>query len=104
MVDKDKDSVVVARRNRTKIKEFKIQDSTAAKSSLQILLAIVSGRSVCQMWVNLSGVKLLTNSLSSKGETSFVCVLLKTYKQDPKQNIPRRSHPGGGGEGWGTSL
>ena len=101
MVDKDKDSVVVARRNRTKIKEFKIQDSTAAKSSLQILLAIVSGRSVCQMWVNLSGVKLLTNSLSSKGETSFVCVLLKTYKQDPKQNISRRSHLGGGGGGGG---
>ena len=78
MVDKDKDSVVVARRNRTKTWEFKIQDSTAAKSSLKILLPIVSGRSVCQMWVNLSGVKLLRNSLSAKGETSFVCVLLKT--------------------------
>ena len=78
MFDKDKDSVVVARRNRTKTWEFKIQDSTAAKSSLKILLPIVSGRSVCQMWVNLSGVKLLRNSLSSKGETSFVCVLLKT--------------------------
>ena len=78
MVDKDKDSVVVARRNRTKTWEFKIQDSTAAKPSLKILLPIVSGRSVCQMWVNLSGVKLLRNSLSAKGETSFVCVLLKT--------------------------
>ena len=78
MVDKDKDSVVVARRNRTKIREFKIQDSMAAKSSVKIPLAIVSGRSVCQMWVNLSRVKLLRNSLSSKRETSFVGVLLKT--------------------------
>ena len=77
-IDKDKDSVVVARRNRTKIREFKIQDSMAAKLSLNILLAIVAGRSVCQMWVNLSRVKLSRNSLRSKGETSFVCVLLKT--------------------------
>ena len=53
-IDKDKDSVVVAGRNRTKIREFKIQDSMAAKLSLNILLAIVAGRSVCQMWVNLS--------------------------------------------------
>ena len=29
-IDKDKDSVVAARRNRTKIRGFKIQDSTAA--------------------------------------------------------------------------
>ena len=34
MDDKDKDRVVVARRNRTKIREFKIQDSMAAKLSL----------------------------------------------------------------------
>ena len=64
-----KDSVVVARRNRTKIRKFKIQDSTAAKSSLKTVLAIVPGRLVCQMWLKPSRVKLLRNSSSSKGQT-----------------------------------
>ena len=100
-VDKEKDSVVVAGRNRTKIRKFKIQDSTGAKSPLKTVLAIVSGRLVCQMWLKPSRVKLLRNSSSSKGQTLRPP---QNLIQDPKQNISRRNHPVGGKGGGGRET